>query len=121
MRFLAFMLWFSPVWVGLPFGLHLGGTLSFVPALLCVIVILLGYGARFLPIIKWTTLSNANAINSQLYIEIDPSTPYPKAVLAQELYECIYKINPIKLIYSKTGKGASSPDQWQIRRDSHYT
>jgi hypothetical protein len=68
--------------------------------------ILFAVSKKLLPIVRWKPVKHSNAFNSQLYIQVDPKVPCPKAVLAQELYECLYKINPIKVIYSKTGKGA---------------
>lgn len=58
------------------------------------------------PIILERNLDNANGRNWPGVVVLDRGYKFPAAVLAQEWYEAIYKLNPVNLIKIKTSKNA---------------
>ena len=101
---LAFLALFSPVALA-ALGWHLYGPLGLLGALLGVALTGVGVRSHLLPLIEYGPLRDANGKNKPLYVQIDPTVPYYKAVLAQEVWESIHKTNPINLIRSRTKKG----------------
>jgi hypothetical protein len=105
MRYLASALYLSPLYAGVA-GYLYTGPYGIAAALLPALAIALGLKTHKLPIVRWQSLKGANGRNWPLLVIMDPEAPYPLAVLAQELYEAEYKVNPLQLIYTRTGEGA---------------
>jgi hypothetical protein len=105
MRYIASALYLSPLFAGVA-GYLYTGPYGIAAALLPALAIALGLKTHKLPIVRWQSLKGANGRNWPLLVIMDPEAPYPLAVLAQELYEAEYKVNPLNLIASLTGEGA---------------
>jgi hypothetical protein len=105
MRYLASALYLSPLYAGVA-GYLYAGPYGIAAALLPAAVIAIGIKTHKLPIVRWQSLKGANGRNWPLLVIMDPEATYPLAVLAQELYEAEYKVNPLQLIYTRTGEGA---------------
>lgn len=105
MKTLATTLYLSPLFAGVA-GFLYAGPYGMAAALLPALAIALGIKTHKLPIVRWQSIDGANGRNWPLYVIMDPEAPYPLAVLAQELFEAEYKINPLQLIYTRTGEGA---------------
>jgi hypothetical protein len=99
MKAIAFLLWVSPALL-LVVGYTAGQPLLYAAAAALVAGISVGIKAGRLPFVKVTTLSDANARNKPLYVEIDRTAPLIAAVLAQEIYEANRKTLPWHMIAS---------------------
>lgn len=100
----AFALLFSPVILALA-GLHFYGYPGLAAGALGVLLIVGGIKSRHLPLVEKGAIKGANGRNRPLHVIIDPTVPYYKAVLAQEIWESIYKTNPINLFKSRSKSG----------------
>lgn len=105
MRQLAALLYCSPMFVALA-GYHYLGLYGIAAGLGPVALIALGAKTRLFPIVRWGKLDGANGRNWPLFVYMDKRANYPLAVLAQEIYESNYKLNPIKLLKTRWGEGA---------------
>jgi hypothetical protein len=95
MRYIASALYLSPLFAGVA-GYLYTGPYGIAAALLPALAIALGLKTHKLPIVRWQSLKGANGRNWPLLVIMDPEAPYPLAVLAQELYEAEYKVNPLQ-------------------------
>lgn len=77
-----------------------------------VALIYAGIKSGRLPLVEKTSIKGANGRNWPLFVQIDTSAAYWRAVLAQEVWEATHKANPINLIRSRSKKG---------QRDMEYT
>ncbi|WP_103173794.1 hypothetical protein [Paracoccus sp. SY] len=59
-----------------------------------------------IPIILTGDLDGANARNWPGLVILDPDCPKPAAVLAQEWWESLFKLNPVNLIRTRTSDSA---------------
>lgn len=59
-----------------------------------------------IPIILKRDLDGANGRNWPGLVILDPDCPRPAAVLAQEWWESIFKLNPLNLIQTRTSEAA---------------
>lgn len=100
----AFMLLFSPVALSVA-GLHLYGYPGLATGLIGVLLIVGGIKSGHLPLVERGKIKGANGRNRPLHVTIDPTVPYHKAVLAQEIWESIHKTNPINLLKSRSKSG----------------
>jgi hypothetical protein len=106
MRYLASLLYLSPLYAGVA-GYLYTGPYGIAAALLPALAIAIGIKTHKLPIVRWERPDrDANGRNWPLYVMMDPKATYPLAILAQEIYESLYKTNPLNLIYTRTGEGA---------------
>lgn len=60
------------------------------------------YASKYLPKIEVRRLVGTNGYNTPFKAIVDPTTRYPVAVLAQEVYEAKWKIHPTRMIFHKT-------------------
>jgi hypothetical protein len=102
-KYLTTALYLSPLFL-VVYG-AIGHPLGFAASAFMVVFIATALKLELLPIVQKKHLKDANGRNSILYVQMDPDAPMYKAVLAQEIYECLYKVNPINLIRSRTTKG----------------
>lgn len=104
MKYLTATLYTSPMLLAvLGHGYHPYGAAA---GLIPIILMYLGIKQGFFPIIRQGKLDGANGRNWPLLVVMDPDASMYKAVLAQEIWESIYKTNPINLIRTRSGKGA---------------
>lgn len=100
----AFALFFSPVALSI-IGLHFYGYPGLAAGMVGVLLIYAGIKAGKLPLVEKGKIKGANGLNRPLHVIIDPTVPYYKAVLAQEVWESIHKTNPINLFKSRSKRG----------------
>ena len=103
MKYLTTALYISPFYLAV--WAVLDNSLWFIASAFMVAFIATCLKLELLPIVQKKHLKDANGRNSILYVQMDPDAPMYKAVLAQEIYECLYKVDPINLIRSRTTKG----------------
>lgn len=103
-KILAFVLLFSPLVLSV-IGLQIYGYPGLAAGAMGVLLIVGGIRSGRLPLVEKGTIKGANGRNRPLHVIIDPTVPYYKAVLAQEIWESVYKTNPINLIRSRSKKG----------------
>lgn len=104
-KLIAFLLYFSPVLGGIATWNWFQWPGAAAAAAGCCLLIYAGIRAGLLPLVEKTSLKGANGKNRPLYVQIDTTADYWRAVLAQEIWESIRKTNPYHLVRSRSDDG----------------
>jgi hypothetical protein len=76
-----------------------------IAAVALYVAAFLGVRTGKLPIVKWKRPGSANGRNwPGTYVEVDPNHSHKRSVLAQEMYESGYKLNPINLVRTRISR-----------------